>query len=270
MTEPVIDPDHLPRATADGRAIIAVQQGLAPHPHPNFNREPVPFRFLQELLLDDETTRYRCAKPLNGVDGPLCGRDDFTNPKSAVSHMNAHGRDTKPIYDPKILQHLVRLCRTYDAAGKRNYCELAAAELNRRGVPTLTGEPWNPQQVSHLFIEYRDKVRTHVHRSQVERAAGRSINPVSTTQPHPRSERVTTSPSESAVDLAKLDRMSRDLLRQAGELFDAQRRLASDVGDFVQEVGAALTRAAQRPTVDPEVVAKAAKWDQVKGLLGDS
>lgn len=286
--------------TKDGVEILAIQQGHAPHPHPVKNGALVPFRWLEELLLADGTTRFRCGKPANGVDGPICGRDDFVEVKSAVSHMNSHGRRPVQRYDDDVLRHLIRLVRTYEAAGWRGFYIETAEELNGLKVPTLDGTPWTASQVSNLFYTYSAKFTTRVHRSEVLKRLHPSLaanavpaNPVALSklpdtppadthtdtsadaEPTPKAAEPmpTTSHAERTADnadrtnLAALSRRSTELVTRVSKLFDDTRQIAADFADFVDDTGKLLTELASRPDADPEVLEKARNWDQIKGML---
>lgn len=262
--------------TSDGVEIVAIQPGLAPHPHPRFAGKLVPFRYLEELLLVDDTTRFRCAQMKD--DGGLCHRDDFDNPRSAVAHISSHGRVAGPLHSTDTLRTLVRLVRTYKAGRNRNYCELTAEELNKTNVPTLDGEPWNAQQVSHLFLTYRDEYRTHVRETQV--AARRNGPPSSSSRstakdatpsaalPKTTVRRRSVVLEPAPADADGLVARGIELTRRVDGLSQAIVDLGRALTEFVQEVAAANARVASVESIDPEIVAKAEQYDQIKFLLG--
>lgn len=266
--------------TSDGHVIIAAEQALAPHPHPSQNGRLVPFSYVTELLLENGDTRYRCDYPVSS--GKTCGKDTFTKVSSVSPHMSgAHG-DRGSMYPEETLRVLVRLFRTFKEAGRRNYAELTAEELTKRGVPTLDGDPWTSTQVSALFAVYGDRIRTHVRQSQLDLARGGdpASKTTKTEKADPRgSDEVTpaTRPAQPApapttptrdTSLAALDRRTTELTRRITQMFDAYRQLASDFADYAQDVGTALTEAAAN-VPDASVLDKARRWDDMQKLLGN-
>lgn len=256
--------------TSDGVEIVAVQQGTAPHPHPSHNRKLVPFNYLEELLLVDDTTRYRCVKPVDGANGsgPVCGRDTFTSATSAVAHMNSHGRRERSYYPLETLKLLVRLVRIAERDhGERGKCVIVADELNRREVPTYKGDPWNAEQVSHLYNDHKDKIRVRVDgRARVTTA--REVRSTDMAQPEntaaTATTAATTTPAPAAasgnLSLAALDARSVELTRRTGELFDDYKRYTADMADFVSDVVAALHDLAEQPSASAQDITDAQKW----------
>lgn len=266
-----------PRVTSDGHPIIEVQRGQAPAPNPASGHKLVDFKHLQMILLGDRegTVRYRCSRPVNGDSGPRCWRDDFDNPRSAVAHINNHGQVRNPDYPEEVLRLLIRLVKTYDAAGYRNYAMLTADELNRQGIPTVNGQPWNGQQVSGLYLTHKDKYRVHVSQETVRKLASPSVTTAitvtdartkETTVPSTQPTRSTTpppvTPVAADVTLAQLDQLSAQLLKDTDKLFDLVKEHANKVVGFVEVVGQKLAEAAAKPDADPAVIEKAKKWDK--------
>lgn len=260
--------------TGDGVEILAVQPGTAPHPHPRFKGKLVPFRWLEELLLADGTSRWRCVKPVNedGTGGP-CGRDTFTAASSAVSHMNQHYRTGKPRYAIETLKLVVRLVKLAERDhGERNKCVIAARELNRRQVQTLNGEPWNAAQVSHLYNDYKNTVRVRIDPgASVETTREvRSADLKSNGTGGAAAQRTDAGASgKNDRSLAALDRRASELTRGTADLYTSVKKHAEDLADFVTDIAATLRELSTRPEVDPEIVEQAEKWRQAQALFGN-
>ncbi len=260
--------------TSDGVEILAVQQACAPHPHPSQNGKIVPFNYVEELLLADGTTRFRCAYPVES--GRLCGKDTFTEVKSVPAHQSSHS-ERGPQYPEETLRTLVLTVRACHRMGYRDYQERAAAELNKNKVPTLSGEPWTAQQVSQLFSRYKDVFRTHVRQARLQRMAEAEtptqenpvtvITPAARVKPAASAASAATSESERRT-LSALDKRAAELTRDTAELYDRVKKHSEDLADFMTDVVSALRTLAARPDADPEVVAKAQKWDEMQKLLG--
>jgi hypothetical protein len=267
-----------PRVTSDKIPIIEVQRGQAPAPNPLSGHKLVDFKYLQMILLGDRegTVRYRCARFLNGESGERCWRDDFDNPRSAVAHINSHGQVRTPDYPEEVLRLVIRLVKTYEAAGHRNYAILTAEELNKQGVPTVNGQPWNGQQVSGLYLTHKDKYRVHVRQDTVRRFASANSTTSAFTVTDVPTAKENTVPSDARrqpsappvtpvaqdVTLAELDRLTKQLLKDTDQLFDLIKDHANKVVGYVEVVGAKIAEAAAKPDADPEVIKKAAKWDR--------
>lgn len=254
-----------PRVTSDGVPIIEVQRGQAPAPNPLSGHKLVDFKLLQMILRGDGEIRYRCANFKNGVSGERCWRDDFTNPRSAVAHINGHGYSRVPDYPIETLRLLTRLVRTFKAAGKRNFSILAAEELNRLGVKTLNGTPWNAEQVSGLFSNHGHKFRMQIRKEDIRRLT--TVTDVPNEEEPSMPQQPSQPPAAPILDprdasLADLDKMSSKLLREATSLFDLHKTFAAEIAEFVELVGAKLAEAAAQPNVDPKVVEDAAKWQK--------
>jgi hypothetical protein len=264
-----------PRATSDGIPIIEVQRGQAPAPNPHSQHKLVDFKFLQMILLGDRegTVRYRCAQFKNGQIGERCWRDDFDNPRSAVSHINSHLYTQSPQYPMDTLRLLTRLMRTFKAAKRRDYAILTAEELNRTSVPTLNGEPWNAMQVSNLFNTHGSKFRTPLRKDEVARLTGaelvdktRPAAPAPTPPTPTRQEPTVPTPTPvnptSTPTLADLEKLRDQLIKDTDKLFDLVKEHVTQVVDFVEVVGKKLADDASKPAMDPTTVEKAKKWDR--------
>lgn len=269
-------PRSVPR-TSDGIEIIAVERAHGPHPNPVHRGLIVPYSFVDELLLADGTTRYRCTKPTE--DGSICNRDTFTSVRSAVGHMPAHNPGKHdPDYPESTLRLLIRLVKTEEMQGKHSgKLERVAAELNRRGVPTLSGNPWLATNVGALYHDHKGRYRVRVHLpktdSTVSTPSEDAAVTASTPNPATVSSRLTRRPGiadlngGSAPDLLELDARGRKLTARANDLVKAVNTLAGDLEEFQRGVAAALVRVAATSQPDPEVLEKARNYDAIKGLL---
>lgn len=268
-----------PALTSDGIEIIAVERAHGPHPNPARNGEIVPFSYVDELLLANGETRYRCTKPT--VDGSVCNKDTFTEVRGAVGHMPSHNPDkSTPDYPETTLRLLVRLVKTEEAAGHhRGKLERVADELNRRGVPTLSGAPWIAGNVGSLFHAHKSKFRVRV---RVPRAESTPPTPsleeipaVPSNQPTPavlarRAATAATRPDAApttSAQLLELDARGRKLTTQTNDLVRAAAALANDLERFQTDVARTLVEVAQSSRPDPEVLEKARKYDAMRGLL---
>lgn len=269
--------------TSDGIEIIAVERAHGPHPNPVHNGRIVPYSFVDELLLADGTTRYRCAKPTE--NGTICNRDTFTNVRSAVGHMPSHNPGKHdPDYPETTLRLLIRMVKAEEMQGRhRGKLERVADELNRRGVPTLSGMPWIATNVGALYHDHKSRYRVRVHLPKTNTT---SATPAATTPSEDTA--VTTNATPATVsarqgltrrpgiadlngaggpDLLELDARGRKLTARANDLVKAVNVLADELEEFQRGVAAALVRVAATNRPDPEILAKAEKYDAMRGLL---
>lgn len=268
-----------PRVSSDGRPIIEVQRGQAPAPNPHSRHKLVDFRYLQMILLDNGDTRYRCSRFINGVNGERCWRDDFDNPRSAVAHINNHGQVRTPDYSEDVLRLLIRLVKTYETAGYDNYAILTADHLNKEGIPTVGGQPWNSRQVSNLYLTHKDKFRVHVSQEAVRRLVeaanstdtkSKTVTVTDVRQERPVSEPTSVSrpvspaapKTTTQLTLAQLNELSGKLVKDTDKLYDDIKEHATRVVEFVEQAGNVITQLSQVEAVDPQVIEDAKKWQK--------
>lgn len=269
--------------TSDGIEIIAIERAHGPHPNPVHNGMIVPYSFVDELLLSDGTTRYRCTKPTE--NGSICNRDTFTNVRSAVGHMPSHSPGKHdPDYPETTLRLLIRLVKAEEMQGKHSgKLERVAAELNRRGVPTLSGRPWLATNVGALYHDHKGRYRVRVH---LPKTGSTTSTPAPSTTSEDTAVTVPATPATVSArqgltrrpgiadlngargqDLLDLDAQGRKLTARANDLVKAVNTLAGDLEEFQRGVAAALVRVAATSQPDPEVLEKARNYDAIKGLL---
>lgn len=241
----------------DGVRIIAREPAEGPHPNPGKNGVTVPFRRVSRLLLDDERELFECDE---------CGyrRSEI---HSVVSHLPKHNpAKTAPLYPEETIRTVIRLVKSYE--GQRNRCQLAAEELNRRGVRPHRVEAWSGQTVSRLFNRYKSVFHVRVSRQIVSGADGdRTSSPTlaSPARPGRRSHsdvrrRANTS---DAARSPKLDHLVVNLSRRVGALALQLAALEQELIGLAGDVTTALSRS----TVDAETREKARRWDEMRRLM---
>jgi hypothetical protein len=237
---------HLGRAI-DGSTVIAVEQAEASHPHPRFGGRMVPYRHVSKVLLEDGREFYACD---GGTDGTHCGRIS-DNPKSIASHRaGKHRNDGQPIpasmYPEAVIKRVLVEAERARRSGVRGFLEAAAQAMNKSGIPTVHGKPWTAGAVHHLRQAHKGRVPIRV------------TTPRAKPQPA-RARRAKAEASLKGGDNAAVSRIVAWL--DQAEKVAAWLSEATEIRWLVREL---------QEQADPEVVAKAAKWDQVKGLLGQS
>lgn len=265
---------HSTKKLADGREIIERQRAHMPHPHPSQNGRLTEFSTVNELLLADDTVVYEC---------------DFTSDctyvnssaRSVLAHQASHNSSrSTPRYPLETLRLLVREAKIeIRDRGHRGYAERVAALLNARGVKMLSGNEWDPNNVSYIFNAYKDRVQVRVPTgAQVTRAEGRrqarAVEDSKTSRTSTSVRRRVTAAYESGATMksrpARVKQMSRSHLDVAdgGSEFDALDR---DLGRLITL--AEGIRLAFRTTVreqDESVTEKARRWDEMQRFLGES
>jgi hypothetical protein len=262
MRREVVHSTRATDVTPDGRPIIAREYNtLAPHPHQSQNGRLVPTRGINKLLVSDSTAPDR----LDGVELYECDEcgDVFDAAMSARGHLPSHNPVTHaPDTDIRVLRQLVATANKYRVAGKRGFCERTAAELNQLGVPTRSGEPWNPSQVSSLYRHWRD--RPELKRVRTTRTPA-STAPKTTPEPPNDSDSV-------GVDVVAVngdcDAVADHLRKLAAAVSSAMSRIELSLHNAASMVQREATRATNvTPAELAELRAKADQYDQLAKAL---
>lgn len=215
----------------DGVAVVARASAQLPHVNP---RMPLGATMsvadVNEVRLADGRTLFECDP---------CGKR-FSTARQTLGHLPSHSPNShKPQYDERTIRTVLRTVEKF--RGQRGYCQLAANELNRIGIKPRRAEKWAANVVSQLYSRYRSEYHVRVKRdARPATVAGRGRG-------------------HKAIDsrVTQLVRRIGALALQLVSLEEEFRRLADDV-----EVALAA------PKVDPEVLEKARKWDQMRDLMG--
>lgn len=162
-----------------------------------------------------------------------CGRN-FDSLRSAVSHRNGvHvAKPRGPMYPENTIRLVLRLVREYRPRS-RDFNVQVAEELNRREVPTVRGDRWTANMVHTLSNAYRDVYRVRV-------------------------SRPTRTPVAAAAEVAVAE--NGDVTHALDELLAIVRQLSDGIAQVswrVREISA----------VDPELVDKARRYDEMMRLL---
>jgi hypothetical protein len=223
------------KMTPDGREIIARERAVGPHPHPQYGGKLVPYRNVTKLLLADETELFECEHPNYEYVAP--------NVKSVTSHMFAHyvGK-RRPAYSDETLRTLIRaVCRHLD---RHNRYELAASDLNDRGVRTLRGGLWTGSQVSVLYRKHTERF------------------PNLRTRYESRASRTTPSASNGAVpELA--DENAHELGRRVLAVATSLETVVSTLVTLTTELVTLAQLVQSTAGADGVVTEKAQKWDRL-------
>jgi hypothetical protein len=259
--------------TPDGLAIIAREYNAqAPHPHPSRGHQLVATSGINKILVDPGPDDAGVG-PTDGVELYECDRCGKTadRPTSIVGHMPSHNPTRlEPLYPTKTLRIVVETVDKYKRARVRGYCERAATELTTLGVERRDGDAWSASNVSALYNHWKDRPEIRRRRTSTPRAVpARRVAPASaertkkmmTTEPTPAEtlsvdgERYVSSLSRRLRTFSPIERLH--YIR--GELF----ALGVTLETVIRELGESSVGVTELA----ELRAKAAKWDQVSGLL---
>lgn len=219
--------------------VKVVEQDVAVGPHPRWRDQEAVYRGIAYVLLE------------NGESGFACETCGYMREKiaSVASHLNAHNDSNKePVYPLETLKALLRSVKRAKQAGGRDYCARAAADLNRRGIKTMDETPWRAEQVSRLFKHWDGRIKAPLPPTMTPPPAQRTGSSYESRQKAVVAER-------AATFVATTDPLVKRLI----ELGERLQTLSQDVETIVPEVAIALAEG----KIDPETVAKAAKWDAI-------
>jgi len=225
----------------DGIEVLERQQAYGTHPR--WRDRQVPFSNVTELLLTNGETRYMCD---------VCGHVRNTI-QSVVAHMGSH-TEREPEYPVETLKAIIRTVKKFKNTGVRNYCELAAAELNRKGVATLNGEKWISEQVSRLYGVYKDKYRVAV-------PPQRSSSPVSPAPAVEEQQPPAPAPAPASCAGKPSTPTAEDVVRRITELNDRLSDITAELEQLAADVSFVM---GERVAVDAEVIDKAKKYDELQ------
>jgi hypothetical protein len=237
----------------DGIEVILQQEAYGVHPR--WRDKQVVISGVTHLVLADEREVYVCN---------ICG-DIRDSVASVVGHMASH-TERQPMYSAETIKFVIREVLRHD--DRRNKCELAAAELNRKGVETLNGEKWYANTVSALYRKYKDEPAYKVRRparpkSQVDVLVPRESaeeNPVVIASNTTGPVIVNQSPSERQIYV------SEPIIKRLLTFSEKLQDLVSEHEKLVADVVIALGET----NIHPDIVEKAAKWDAAQALFGNN
>lgn len=251
--------------TRDGRSIIAREYNAqAPHPAPSQAGRLVASKGINKLLVDPGAAGTDDERE-TGVELYECDPCGWTaeNAISVRAHLASHNpARTEPDYDVRTMRLLVATVTKYKKSGRRNYAELAAAELNTLGVKPRSRDRWLAQNVSRLFRDWKD--RPEVKRARAARTTLSDISEERVTVPLKSGETRSTpshvSPLPDHPLVGKLSQLATEISRAASSLAD----LVDEVADMP------LTGDVLTPGELEALRAKAAKYDVIAGALRDT
>lgn len=226
----------------DGVKVIATEPALGPHPR--WPSQLVQRTGVLKVLLE------------NGRECFVCDEGDYAadTVTSVVNHRNGTHNRTAPfmMYPAETVRMVIRESERERLVRVRGYCERTAELLNAKQVPTAKGGPWTPQIVSNIVNMYRDRYRDAVRESKKRHPAARQKATVTTLQPRipqtTRRARLTSQVEDSTV-------------------FELVERLGDQLDDAQIMLERLAKKARELTVVDPETVAKAKKWDEMRDLM---
>lgn len=242
QTEPVITrtPSHV-----NGVPVIAIEQALAPHPHPRFNGKMVPFRGVYKVLLEDGTETYLCA----GTEQAPCDKTD-SNPKAIASHragLHPKAPRAKSLYPEATLRRVLTEVAKARRAGLRGHIDRATEAMNISGIKPLSGSAWTRGMISSITYAHGDRIKVRV---PAER-------PATATQRAAARVRAAAAGGVLNGQVTVLEDTDVDVLRQFVVILPRLGQALTRVADFI-EAGAAQNEA---------IADKARRYDELQALL---
>lgn len=233
-----------------GTEVIVRERALAPHPHPAQKGRLVETRGVTKVLLADGREVFECD---------VCGTIK-DGARSVVSHLPSHNPTVhEPDYPETTIRHVLRLSIRERETGHRGYAERVAEFLNSEGkVKPHKAPQWNAGLVSMIWTRYHDKYAVRLRRATTV-AAVRPTSPdvpTTVTTERERSKPTVNDGKAHALSniLIQLDRRTSQLKRDVADL-------ETDLTSLFVEVDK-LHKTKTPPPIDPEVVAKARKYDE--------
>ena len=228
------------------REVIARQSdAVLPHPHPRYNGALVPFKTVNELLLDNDVRVYECAFP--GVECKYVS----ANAASVVAHQTSHNPSRfTPDYDEETLRALIRTAKVeMRERGSRGYAERTAKILNDRGFKQLNGDPFSSTSVSRLYNRWEPEIRVRVpsgpNGERLKKPDGSPSGSLRT--------RLTPAELKIAEALNLTTEIKRVAVVNAEKIEKLLKEAFADAGKVAE--------------VDPELLDKAHRWDQMQALM---
>jgi hypothetical protein len=225
----------------DGVEVVAIEQAMGHAPNPVNNGKLVPFQNVAKALLADGREVYLC-------DGPESCDYYADTVKTVTSHRSAAHRDRGEFgsnYPVETLRAVMRAVLVAKRTGVRNWAQVAAEALNAGGFLTTHRKPWTAGAISNLYRQYGSLVKVRMPSGRppgVKNGAGKQAT---------ATVRNVSTPG-LLVEVKELQVYIEHALVQVTNL-----RQFVEAGRFDQ-------------VVDPELVNKAAKWDQMQELMGRS
>jgi len=236
----------------DGVEVIAREPALGPHPQ---HGQEVTWAGVTKVLLADGTERYVCD----------VGDYSADTVRSVVSHRNGKHqrtsrRDTR--YPDATIREVIRQVKIAKRDGRRDFVTRAADALNEAQVPTIRGEPWTSTNVSHLYARFERRFRVSISKrpratpeamlavtEQVAAMGTRAGPPKIRLQPDPE-DPTTQTPSPDPSDVLRIIARIADLMRDVQAMAHEVARRLHDMDEL-----------------DPEVLEKARKYDEIRARL---
>lgn len=253
MSDPAVQPPPTSRpsiarkpTTVDGVEVIATEAAMVRHPRWGWERPTVMQGAVKALLAD-------------GREEVVCNDCDFHNPNPVAVQSHRNGTHVRraphiPLTDVKIIRAVLRAVeRAKTDGGGRNFCERAAAALNEAGLKPALSAEWSSTMVSRIYRKYHGRYPVRVRRSE-DRDLSR----------FPTLPAIPTPGLPSELELAQIAAT----VGQADQaLADEFRRIAEDLVRIARALVAIADNWPPPPVIDPEILEKAAKYDQLRGLI---
>lgn len=228
--------------------VIARQTARLPHPNPIHEGKLVEFKTVNEVLLANDRRVYECNYP-----DVKC---DFVsdNGQSVVSHQSTHNPNSHSMdYPIETIKLLLRTAKIeIRDRSHRGYAERTAEILNQKGLTQLNGEPFNAGQVSQLFRRWEPVIQVRVpsgpNGERTKKPAG---------SPSRKSETLRTEHTPAEAKIAEALAITHTLRREVDEK-------VTKITELLQE---AFVDAGKTTEVDPEILAKAQKFDTMQQLM---
>lgn len=223
-----------------GLQVLAIEQAVGPHPHPDKGGALVPFRGVQKALLEDGSEVYLCEG--NGRDMcPFVG--DST--RSVASHRSGTHNRRLPRpgsdYPAATLRRLATEVVRARREGVRGSSVRAAEALNAAGIKTLSGQPWNAANVSHVYNDHCKQIRVHLPRDAAEATQRR------------------TAKVGAALNsqIAVLEENDLAVVRQFVQILPRLGQALTRIADYVEAA----------EVTNQQMADKAARYDEMRALL---
>jgi hypothetical protein len=235
-------------SVADGRLVVDRNQAEGPHPHPSHKGAIVPYKTVNQVLLEDGDVVYECDFP---------GAEDCTyiadNVKSVASHQHMHGEDAgEPLYPVETLKAIIRAAKIAQRdGGHRRYAERAAEALAAQGVKRRDGQPFNASDVSRLNREYRDRYPVRI--------LGRP--------PVPRNHTDVPTPPKLPLRDDAIESKFRTIADALDVVAVSLRAISKEVRNLEADVTDRRTRDRAENAIDAEIMDKAKRWDEFQALM---
>ena len=231
-------------SVGDGRLVVDRNQAEGPHPHPAHKGEIVPFKTVNQVLLEDGDVVYEC-------DFPNYEECNYINESihSVVAHQSSHNdQHGEPNYPVQTIKAVIRAAKIAQRDGtKRGYAERAAVALNAQGHKRHDGKQFTAGDVSRLFRVYVDRYPVRI----------LSRPPV----PRDTEERVT----ERRAITGKSDVETRFSAIAGG--IEAMAHGLNTLAKEVRKLEADVAARHERSLVDPTLADKAKRWDELQALM---